>query len=132
MTAPPVPVVDGVSQALNSDRQHPEFGSRRSSPLSDTGLLASTGREASPRTTLQSSCSLVDENGRTGRCPASTRPLVHPDFRFSPDGRQLAFTEQTGSGLLWIFDVERQTYRGSRTEAGRVAPMEPGRDGACW
>jgi serine/threonine protein kinase len=53
----------------------------------------------------------VDETGRTEPLPGFDRPLVSPQLSFSPDGRLLAFNEQERTGLLWLFDVERQTYR---------------------
>jgi dipeptidyl aminopeptidase/acylaminoacyl peptidase len=54
---------------------------------------------------------LVDEKGHNEPLPGFDRPLVSPQLRFSPDGRLLAFNEQERTGLLWLFDVERQTYR---------------------
>jgi dipeptidyl aminopeptidase/acylaminoacyl peptidase len=54
---------------------------------------------------------LVDEKGHTAPLPGFDRPLVSPQLSISPDGRLLAFNEQERTGLLWLFDVERQTYR---------------------
>ena len=54
---------------------------------------------------------LLDETGRTEPLPGFDRPLVSPQLSFSPDGRLLAFNEQARTGLLWLFDVRRQTYR---------------------
>jgi dipeptidyl aminopeptidase/acylaminoacyl peptidase len=108
LTAPPVPVLEGVSQALNWGSDEDNSGAAEFT-VSDSGLLAYAPGgivEDKPVELL-----LVDEDGRTEPLPGFDRPLVSPQLHFSPDGRQLAFTEQHRSGLLWLFDVERQTFR---------------------
>ncbi len=76
--------------------------------VSDSGLLA-YARGASSRTP-RSSCFSWTRTGRSEPLPGFDRPLATPQIHFSPDGRQLVFTEQGRSGLLWLFDVERQTF----------------------
>jgi serine/threonine-protein kinase len=108
LSAPPVPVVEGVSQALNSgSNAHNSCAGQFT--LSDSGLLAYASGGIFEDTPIE--LVLVDESGLTEPLPGFDRPLVSPQLHFSPDGRQLAFTEQNRSGLLWLFDVERQTYR---------------------
>jgi serine/threonine protein kinase len=108
LAAPPVPVLEGVSQSLNWGETSLNSGAAQFA-VSDSGLLAwAPGGivEDTPNELL-----LVDEAGRTELLPGFDRPLVSPQLHFSPDGRQLAFVEQQRSGLLWLFDVERHTYR---------------------
>jgi Tol biopolymer transport system component len=66
---------------------------------------------------------LVDEAGRTEPLPGFDKTLAAAQMRYSPDGRQLAFTEQFQSGLLWLFDVERQTYRVLSEEGVAGSPI---------
>jgi Tol biopolymer transport system component len=54
---------------------------------------------------------LLDEAGRAQPLPGFDEPRVSPQLRYSPDGRWLAFIEQVPGGLLWLFDLERHTYR---------------------
>ncbi len=78
---------------------------------------------------------LVDEAGRTEPLPGFDKPLVSPQLEFSPDGLQLAFVEQASSGLLWLFDVQRQTYR-ALSDRGMAASPRWSPDGTslamCW
>jgi Tol biopolymer transport system component len=108
LAAPPVPVVEGVSQALNMGNETFNSGAAQFA-VSDSGLLAYAPGGIGADTPIE--LVLVDEVGRTEPLPGFDRPLVTPQLHFSPDGRQLAFTERERSGLLWRFDVERQTYR---------------------
>jgi serine/threonine protein kinase/Tol biopolymer transport system component len=107
-TAPPVPVLEGISQALNWGYDDLNSGAAQFS-VSDSGLLAYAPGGIVADTPVE--LVLVDEQGRTEALPGFNRPLVSPQLHFSPDGRQLAFTEQHRRGLLSLFDVERQTYR---------------------
>jgi serine/threonine-protein kinase len=108
LAAPPVPVVDGVSQALNM-RAYDNSGAGQFA-VSDSGLLvyAPGGIPSSDR---QRELVLLDETGRAEPLPGFDRETVSPNLRFSPDGRQLAFTEEGTRDLVGLFDVERQTYR---------------------
>jgi Tol biopolymer transport system component len=108
LTAPPVPVLEGVSQALNWGSDDLNSGAGQFT-VSDSGLLAYAPGGIVEDTPIE--LLLVDESGRAELLPGFDRPLVSPQLDFSPDGRQLAFTEQHRSGLLWLFDVERQTFR---------------------
>jgi serine/threonine protein kinase/Tol biopolymer transport system component len=108
LLAPPIPVVEGISQALNSG-SNVDNSCAAQLTVSDSGLLAYAAGGIFEDTPIE--LVLVDEDGRTEPLPGFDRPLVSPQLHFSPDGRQLAFTEQNRSGLLWLFDVERQTYR---------------------
>jgi serine/threonine-protein kinase len=105
LAAPPVSVIGGVSQALNdsTDSAAAQF------TVSDSGLLAYASGGIFPDTPIE--LLLVDEKGRSQPLPGFDRPLVSPQLSFSPDGRLLAFNEQERTGLLWLFDVERQTDR---------------------
>jgi serine/threonine-protein kinase len=105
LTTTAVPVVKGVSQALDigGNSGAAQFA------VADSGLLvyAPGGPFEYPPLELI----LLDETGRPTPLPGFDKPAVTAQSRFSPDGRQLAFVEQARSGLLWLFDVERQTYR---------------------
>ena len=107
LAAPPVSAIGAVSQALNfsggGDTGAAQF------TVSDSGLLAYAAGGIFPDTPVE--LLLLDETGRTTSLPGFDRPLVSPQLSFSPDGRLLAFNEQERTGLLWIFDVQRQTYR---------------------
>jgi Tol biopolymer transport system component len=108
LTASPVPVVEGVSQALCPGEDMYNSGAGQVA-VSDSGLMvyAPGGILEPPPIELL----LVDEGGRAEPFAGFDKPLVSPQMRYSPDGRQLAFVEQARSGLLWLFDVERHTYR---------------------
>jgi Tol biopolymer transport system component len=133
LTAPPVPVVKGVSQALgdlpvaNSNSGAGQFA------VSDSGLLvyASGGIFEEPPIELL----LLDEAGHSEPLPGFDRPLAGSQLQFSPDGRQLAFVERGRSGLLWLFDVERQTFlplsEGGVAGAPRWSP-DGSRLAVCW
>ncbi len=126
LTAPPVPAVAGVSQALNFGSDGGNSGAAQFA-VSDSGLLvyASGGiLEDMPVELL-----LLDESGRATPLPGFDKPHVSAQVRFSPDGRQLAFVEQSGSGLLWLFDVERHTFR-ALSDRGLAANPRWSSDGA--
>jgi Tol biopolymer transport system component len=108
LTAPPVPVVDGVWQALNM-RSGENSGAGQFAVGASGLLVYVSGGIASrdrPRELV-----LLDESGRAEPLPGFDREAVSPNLRFSPDGRQLAFTEEGTRDLVGLFDVERQTYR---------------------
>ncbi len=77
--------------------------------VSDSGLLVYTPGGIYEEQPIE--LVLVDEAGRAEPLPGFDKPLVSPQVRYSPDGRQLVFVERARSGLLWLFDVERHTYR---------------------
>ncbi len=108
LTAPPVTVVEGISQALNAGGSVWNSGAAQFT-ASDSGSLAYAAGGIFPDSPVE--LLLVDETGRTEPLPGFDRPLVSPQLSFSPDGRLLAFNEQERSGLLWLFDLERQTFR---------------------
>jgi serine/threonine-protein kinase len=108
LKAPPVPVIAGVLQALiagdgpsNSGAAHLAFSS--------SGLLAYVrgGVFAEPPAEFV----LAGPGGGVEPLAGFDRPLCTGQHRFSPEGRRLAFVERSASGLLWLFDVERQTQR---------------------
>jgi serine/threonine-protein kinase len=113
LSGPPVPVVKGVSQAL--DMGDAENSGAAQFTVADSGLLvyASGGTFEFPPIEMV----LLDEAGRAEPLPGFDKPEVSPQGRFSPDGRQYAFVERARSGLIWLFDVQRQTYR-ALSEAG--------------
>jgi len=107
LAAPPVPALGTVSQALlGGDRGN---SGAAQFAVSDSGLLAYAPGGMYPDTPVE--LLLVDESGRTEPLPGFDRPLVSPQLSVSPDGRLLVFNEQERTGLLWLFDLERQTYR---------------------
>jgi Tol biopolymer transport system component len=119
LAAPPIPVIDGVSQALNMGLTSLNSGAGQYA-ASDSGLLvyAPGGiHENIPMNLL-----LLDEAGRAKPLPGFDRPLLSAQVQFSPDGRQLAFVEAARSGLLWLFDIERQTYRALTNEGIAGSP----------
>jgi eukaryotic-like serine/threonine-protein kinase len=108
LQAPPVPVVNGVVQALDMPSPVANTGAGQF-VTSSSGLLAyvAGGPFEFPAVELV----LVDTAGHAERLPGFDKPAVSAQSQFSPDGRLLAFVEQARSGLLWLFDVERKTYR---------------------
>ncbi len=108
LTAPPVPVVEQVSQALNIGGAGVNSGAAQYG-VSESGLLVYASGGIFPDRPIE--MLLLDEEGRVEPLPGFDRPLVSPQVRYSPDGRQLVFVEQPRSGLLGLFDVHRQTYR---------------------
>jgi serine/threonine-protein kinase len=108
LKGPLVPVVPGVQQALNVSNLVENSGAGQFT-VSRSGVLvyASGGIFEEPRGDLV----LVDESGRMEPLPGFDRPLCSVQFQFSPDGRRLAFVERAQSGLLWLYDLERRTYR---------------------
>jgi Tol biopolymer transport system component len=108
LVAPPVSIIGEVSQALNSGENTSNSGAAQFT-VSDSGLLAYAPGGMFPDTPIE--LLLVDEKGHTEPLLGFDRPLVSPQLSFSPDGRFLAFNEQERTGLLWLFDIERQTYR---------------------
>jgi hypothetical protein len=108
LAAPPVPVVDGVAQALNM-RTDENSGAGQFA-VADSGLLVYVSGGIANRDHKRELV-LLDETGRAEPLPGFDREAVSPNLRFSPDGRQLAFTEEGARDLVGLFDVERQTYR---------------------
>ena len=108
LRAPPVPVIAGVRQALNMGGDHLNTGAAQL-VVSASGLLvyAPGSLYEDPPGELV----LVGDRGWVEPLPGFDRPLCTAQYRFSPDGRQLAFVERARSGLLWLFDLERRTER---------------------
>jgi serine/threonine-protein kinase len=103
LRAPPVPVLESVSQAVLDVEEAGLFD------VSDAGDLVYVpgGTHETPPVRLL----LVDESGYVQPLPGFNQPRASPQLRYSPDGRWLAFIEQAPAGLLWLFDPERHTYR---------------------
>jgi len=108
LKAPPAPVIAGVLQALCQSDPTANSGAAQLA-VSASGLLAYApgGIFTDPPAELV----LAAPGGSVEPLPGFDRPLCTGQHRFSPDGRQLAFVERAASGLLWLFDVERQTQR---------------------
>jgi len=106
LTGPVVPVLEHVSQSLNLFANN---SGAAQLTVSSSGLLvyAPGGIQQDGRSDLV----LVDGAGRVVPLPGFDKPLVNGQLRFSPDGRHVAFAEKASSGLLWLFDLERQTHR---------------------
>jgi serine/threonine-protein kinase len=119
LTAPPVPVIEGVSQALNMGNAIANSGAGQFA-VSDSGLLvyAPGGLFEDPPQDLL----LLNEAGRAEPLPGFDKPLLSSQVNFSPDGRQLVFVERAISGLLWLFDVERQTFRALSNRGMAASP----------
>jgi Tol biopolymer transport system component len=103
LTAAPVPILEGVSQAVKEAEEAGLF------EVSDAGDLVYAPGSTGERTPVQ--LVLLDETGRAQPLPGFDKPTVSPQLRYSPDGRRLVFIEQVPGGLLWLFDLERHTYR---------------------
>jgi Tol biopolymer transport system component len=120
LKAEPVPVIEGVQQALNVS---PDTYNSAAAQLavSASGLLvyAPGGIFEDPPGELV----LVDEAGRVEPVPGFEKPLVSGNCRFSPDGRRIAFVERGRSGLLWLFDVERRTHRPLSRDGLALTPV---------
>jgi serine/threonine-protein kinase len=107
LTAPPVPVIAGVHQALKGGDAYNSGAAQLA--VSASGLLVYVpgGIFADPPAEFV----LAAPGGGVEPLAGFDRPLCTGQYRFSPDGRRLAFVERAESGLLWLFDVERQTQR---------------------
>jgi hypothetical protein len=108
LTAPPVPVIEGVSQALNIGSAMGNSGAGQFA-VSDSGLLVYAPGGVFKDVPID--LVLLDEAGRAEPLPGFDKPLATNHVHFSPDGRQLVFVERAISGLFWVFDLERQTFR---------------------
>jgi serine/threonine-protein kinase len=108
LKAAPVPVIEGVRQALNISPDSYNSAAAQLA-ISASGLLvyAPGGIFEDPPGELV----LVDESGHVEPVPGFEKPLVSANCRLSPDGRWIAFVERARSGRLWLFDVERRTDR---------------------
>jgi Tol biopolymer transport system component len=77
----------------------------------------------------------MDQAGGAEPLPGFNKPFVAGQVRYSPDGRQLAFVEQAPIGTLWLFDVERHTFRALRDRGIAGSPVwKPDGSGlvTCW
>ena len=108
LEAPPVPVIDDVQQALNSGNSHLNSAAAQFAVSAAGMLVYATG---GIHEDAASEMVLMDAEGRADVLPGFDKPLTTGQARFSPDGRQIVFTESARSGLAWIFDAERQTHR---------------------
>jgi serine/threonine-protein kinase len=121
LAAPPVPVVDGVQQALNLVSADNSGAAQYAT--TDSGLLVygAGGIFVEPPMEL----ALVDRSGRVAPLAGFDSPLVAggpSQLRFSPDGRHLAFVERAPRGRLWLFDLGRQTLRALSREGLAGSP----------
>jgi len=107
LRAAPMPVIAGVQQALNMGGSVANSGAGQLA-VSPSGLLAYVPGS----TYIDAPAEFVLVSARSVEPLADfDRPLCTGWHRFSPDGRQLAFVERAKNGLVWLFDVERRTYR---------------------
>jgi serine/threonine-protein kinase len=106
LEGPVVPVLEHVSQSLNLFASN-SGAAQLTATASGLLVYAAGGMQQDGRSELV----LVDRAGRAVPLPGFDKPLVSGPVRFSPDGRHVAFTEKASSGLLWTFDLERQTHR---------------------
>jgi len=103
-----VPVLQGVQQTLNTGDSRTNSGAAQF-VVSSSGLLvyAEGGMYQDPPNELV----FVDREGHQEPVPGLDRPLVTGQVRFSPDGRFFAFDEKAIAGPLWLYDIERRSYR---------------------
>jgi eukaryotic-like serine/threonine-protein kinase len=116
LTGPAVPVLPDVRQALNMDNDFDNSGAAQF-VISPLGLLAYASGgifEDAPAEPV-----LVDRAGRAEPLPGLDKPAGN--LRFSPDGRQIAFVGK--GGLLWLFDIQRQTYRALSHDGISLCPQ---------
>jgi eukaryotic-like serine/threonine-protein kinase len=117
---PPVPVVLGVEQALNTVDGSMHSGAGQFS-VSGSGSLAygAGGVEHF----LENELVWVSRDGRTETLAGFDHSDVTNQVRLSNDGRRVAFVQQAGP--LWLFDVERAT-------STRVSPPEGAAGAPRW
>ena len=119
LAAPPVPVIERVSQALNTGAPARNSGAGQYT-VSDSGLLV-YGR-GGIRDFIPQELTLLDEGGRAEPLPGFDKDrIISTQVQFSPDGRQLAFVGLSEGGVS-LFDVERQTYRALKDKGVASSP----------
>ena len=95
----PIPVTEGLGGDPSSGTSY--FATAANGTLAFIPGSSSGGR---------SFLTLVGRDGEAERLPIPPRSLLHP--RFSPDGRQIAFTIGEGfaggSGNVWVYSVDTQ------------------------
>jgi Tol biopolymer transport system component len=120
LKAEPVPVIEGVHQALNvSPNTYNSAAAQLAVSASGLVVYAPGGIFEDPPGELV----FVDEAGRVEPVPGFEKPLVSANCRLSPDGRRIAFVERGRSGLLWLFDVERRTHRPLSRDGLALTPV---------
>jgi serine/threonine-protein kinase len=106
----PVPVLEGVRRASAARSAAAQFS------VSANGSIAYV-----PGTVVSASemaLALVDRSGKRTVLDVSATQNAHP--RFSPDGKQLAFSTDDGrEGAIWIYDLTRSAAPRRLTFEGR-------------
>jgi len=102
----PVPLIEGVMQAVNAPNGADETGAGQF-VVSDSGTLLYAVGGISP--SLQSTWVWVDRSGASlGTTAASAGPFLFP--RLSPDGQRVAVNVRSAASRtsdLWVYDVRR-------------------------
>ncbi len=100
----PVPVLDGVAQALNSGNTNNITGAGQFTIAASGSLAWVPGAVARG---LDSALVTVDRQGRASVLPSPAR-FYGPSVRVSPDGRKMALTisDLTEVGV-WLYDLGR-------------------------
>ena len=101
ITGSPVPVMDGVTQALYAGNFNTQTGAAQFSSSENGALLYAPGSFEPP---VQDLLVWVDRQGKA--TPLGTKPMYHIVARVSPDGKQVLFNE---------YYVGRMTFRGGRS-----------------
>jgi len=105
LTTEPLPIAENVSQALGEG-----ITGMGQFSISDSGLLAYAPGGLSQRVPIE--LLLLDALGHAEPLPGFDRTGISPQPAVSPDGRRLAIVERGGAGgRLWLFDLQRRTYR---------------------
>jgi len=99
---PAVPLVEGVEQALNMGGSDYHSGAGQFSVSASGSLAYGAGGIGH---LLESELVWVSRDGRAETLAGFDRTDAANQVRLSPDGRRLAFVQQ--SGPLWLFDLER-------------------------
>jgi len=112
----PVQVLDGVMQSLYGSAGINWSGTAQFSIAGNGTLIFAPGSFEPP---LVSSLAWVDRAGKVTPV-AGMRPMSRFAPRLSPDGKQIAFSENHVNKDIWIFDTvrgteDRSTYEGQNT-----------------
>jgi serine/threonine-protein kinase len=104
VTGSPIPVLDGVTHAVNGIGPTVTTGAAQFSVAENGSLLYAPG---SIEPTLRNAAVWVDRTGKV--TPLGTKPISYGSVRISPDGKSVIFTEYDVEKAVWLFDIVRGT-----------------------